>query len=89
MPAGSNISMSNDVITAIESGRKIQAIKLLRADAGLGLKEAKEKIESYINSQPELKATFDSKRTTLNLSQQQFSYILFVVIGLLLAYWLL
>ena len=38
-------NLSEDVVRAIESGKKIQAIKHYRAASGVGLKEAKEFIE--------------------------------------------
>ena len=36
------------VIAAIASGRKIEAIKLVREQKGIGLKEAKEWVDAYI-----------------------------------------
>ncbi len=46
------IELSNDVVNAIRSGRKIEAIKLLRAERGLGLKEAKDLVDAYDNEHP-------------------------------------
>lgn len=42
-----NIELEPEVLTALNNGRKIEAIKLLRAKRGLGLKEAKELVDSY------------------------------------------
>jgi ribosomal protein L7/L12 len=39
-----------DVIDALQRGNTIGAIKLLRASTGLGLKEAKEVIDGYLQS---------------------------------------
>ena len=36
-----NSDLSPDIMRAIEAGRKIEAIKLLRAERGIDLKEAK------------------------------------------------
>jgi hypothetical protein len=36
-----NSELSPDIMRAIEAGRKIEAIKLLRAERGIDLKEAK------------------------------------------------
>ena len=36
---------SSAVLQAVDAGRKIEAIKLLREETGLGLKEAKEEID--------------------------------------------
>ena len=42
------------VATALSQGQKIEAIKLLREAHGIGLKEAKDIVEDYIKSRPEL-----------------------------------
>jgi hypothetical protein len=39
--------LPDKVVNALLSGKKIEAIKLLRAAQGLGLKEAKERVEAY------------------------------------------
>ena len=41
------ISLETDVVTALQSGRKIEAIKKLREIRGIGLKESKELVELY------------------------------------------
>ncbi len=40
--------LSPEVVAAIESGRTIEAIKLLRESTGIGLTEAKEAVDAYI-----------------------------------------
>ena len=42
------VKPSENVMQAVRSGRKIAAIKLLREETGLGLKEAKEVIDREI-----------------------------------------
>lgn len=39
-------SFSDDVLAAVDSGRKIEAIKRLREETGLGLKDAKHAIDT-------------------------------------------
>jgi hypothetical protein len=39
-----------EVVAAIESGRRIDAVKLLRESRGLGLAEAKEAVDAYARS---------------------------------------
>ena len=39
-------SFSEDVIAAVDNGRKIEAIKLLREETGLGLADAKHAIDA-------------------------------------------
>jgi hypothetical protein len=40
-----DLEFSDEVIAAVDSGHKIEAIKILREETGLGLKEAKEVID--------------------------------------------
>jgi hypothetical protein len=41
----SDFEISDDVIAAVDAGRKIEAIKILRGATGLGLAEAKDMID--------------------------------------------
>ena len=43
-------AMPETVLTYLRSGRKIDAIKELRASTGMGLKDAKEAVEAYISA---------------------------------------
>jgi CHASE3 domain sensor protein len=40
-----DLEISDDVIAAVDAGRKIEAIKILRAETGLGLAEAKDVVD--------------------------------------------
>lgn len=42
-------------LSALQQGRKIEAIKLVREVEGLGLKEAKDRVEAYVAGDPILK----------------------------------
>ena len=44
----SKIELETEVVEAIESGKKIDAIKKLRELRGLGLKESKELVDLYV-----------------------------------------
>jgi ribosomal protein L7/L12 len=47
MPTGAReVSLPASVLMALQTGNKIQAIKLLREKTGLGLKEAKDAVEA-------------------------------------------
>jgi ribosomal protein L7/L12 len=39
-------SVSEEVLAAVDAGRKIEAIKILREETGLGLKEAKQVVDA-------------------------------------------
>ncbi len=45
----SDMQISDRVLDAIDQGRKVEAIKILREETGLGLKEAKEIVDSIDN----------------------------------------
>lgn len=45
--------LSPDVVKALHAGRKIEAIKMLRAQRGLDLAEAKEQVDLYISEHPQ------------------------------------
>ncbi len=45
-------------IAALRQGNKIEAIKIVRAERGLGLKEAKDAVDAYAGQDPQLKAAF-------------------------------
>ena len=50
-----NQDLPNEAITALERGSKIEAIKCVRIAHKIGLKEAKEAVELFIESNPDLK----------------------------------
>lgn len=41
-------------ITALWAGQRIEAIKVVRSEQNIGLKEAKEQVDAYIRTQPAL-----------------------------------
>ena len=53
-----------EVVAAIHAGRKIDAIKQLRAEHNIGLKEAKEIVDAYIEGHPGLEKTRGPKTET-------------------------
>jgi uncharacterized membrane protein YukC len=53
----SNTELEPDVIAELNIGRKIEAIKKLRALLNIGLKEAKKLIDNYVSLHPELDVT--------------------------------
>lgn len=53
----SNTELEPDVIAELNNGRKIEAIKKLRASRNIGLKEAKELVDNYVSLHPELDVT--------------------------------
>lgn len=77
--------MTAAVLEALKNGRKIQAIKQLRNDSALGLKEAKELIEAYVNEHAEVKEAFEANKPS-GLSQEHTLQIIIIVIVLIVVY---
>ena len=48
--------LSAEAIAALRRGNKIEAIKLVRVERSLGLKEAKDAVEDYLSGQPDLQS---------------------------------
>ena len=74
-----NEELDVDVIDAIQSGQKIQAIKLLRERRNIGLKEAKEVVDSYIVQNPDIQITYKE-----NANKFPIIFIVFVIIAIAL-----
>jgi ribosomal protein L7/L12 len=51
-------TLSVAAISALHRGNKIEAIKLVRKERGIELKEAKDVVDEYVRTQPSLQATF-------------------------------
>jgi ribosomal protein L7/L12 len=54
MPSVSRVELPAQAVSALQAGNKIEAIKLVRVAAGLGLKDAKDLVERYVATQPGL-----------------------------------
>jgi ribosomal protein L7/L12 len=57
--ARENTPLSSAVLDQLLAGQKIEAIKLLRNETGIGLKDAKDAVERVILARPELKERID------------------------------
>jgi len=73
-------SLPPDVVDAMQRGRKIEAIRLLRDHTGMGLKEAKEAVEASADGFPQLAPGSGSN------GLGRFVLFLVVVVGAALAY---
>lgn len=75
------MNFTQAVIDEIKQGKKIQAIKLLREENGVGLKEAKIAVETYISTHPDIQEAFESN-TSEGLSQERMLQIIILVIAI-------
>ncbi len=55
-----------DAVAVLETGNKIEAIKIVREKHGLGLKESKDLVDAYLRAHPELAARADAIRSEQN-----------------------
>ena len=69
-------------IAALHQGRKIEAIKVVRETTGLGLKDAKNLVESYISSRPDLQMNFAAAQSQ---SMRIFLLVLALIVALVAA----
>ena len=74
-PTSNTNDFPAEVVAAIQSGRKLHAIKLLREVRGVGLKEAKHAVEAYMQANPSPIQPSDSSGGTL------FYIVLFLAIA--------
>jgi ribosomal protein L7/L12 len=87
LKTGAASTLSVAAISALHQGNKIEAIKILREERNIGLKDAKDAVEDYIRSQPALQSSFAAAQAETKRSVQRWLVLLF---GLaILAYYLL
>ena len=67
------------VVAALRKGQKIEAIKILRQESGIGLKEAKDSVDRYVLSDPLL-------RRPMHLAQEKSrrGCLLWLIVGIAL-----
>ena len=64
--------LSADVLAALRANRKIEAIKLLREQRDLGLKEAKHIVDTYIAKHPSSSAV-RSRQSEIGIARLLFA----------------
>ncbi len=80
-----NNEIPAEAIAALESGNKIEAIKIVRVSRGCGLKESKDLVESYLREHPGLQQRFSAIQTEQN--KGAFMKLLFLaLIAVFIAY---
>lgn len=66
-------------IAALQKGNKIEAIKLVRVERNLGLKEAKDYVEDHVRRDPSLKRKMEEVQAE---AQKGFVFWLVVILAL-------
>lgn len=81
-PTSQPPSLPPEAISHLHNGRMIEALKIVRQAEGLPLKEAKYRIDSYIQSQPSLRSVMAAKRTEAKVASVRW----LVIVGCILAF---
>ncbi|NOS98404.1 MAG: hypothetical protein HOP25_08030 [Methylotenera sp.] len=76
------VKLSEKAVDALKQGRMIEAIKLTRVASKVGLKEANEQVEAYLQLHPEI--TVQKSQ----LSQESSIRFIIILIGAALLFWL-
>jgi len=53
-------AFSQTALAALEQGNTIEAIKIVRLERGLGLKESKDLVDAYLKSRPDLQRRLEA-----------------------------
>jgi hypothetical protein len=67
-------------VAALSQGRKIDAIRIVREERRIGLKEAKDLVEQYVQGQPALQRKIAMAQSESN---RRFAFWLFLAFALL------
>lgn len=74
------MQLSSVVIALLQQGKKIDAIKVLREEQHIGLKEAKDAVDAYCTQHPDLIPAGSSGKSV--------SWIFYIIVAAaLIAYW--
>jgi len=76
-----------DAAGALTSGRSIDAIKAVRQAEGLGLLEAKLRIEAAVRGNPALKAQYEASRADMKRRLIRWVLVIDVLIIAAVAWW--
>jgi ribosomal protein L7/L12 len=79
--------LSSRAIAALHRGSKIEAIKIVRQERNIGLKEAKDAVEQYLSSQPSLQTSLAAARK--EAGRRALNWLVAIIALAILAYYLL
>jgi ribosomal protein L7/L12 len=78
--------LSGAALDALQQGKVIEAIKLVRTEQSLGLKEAKDVVDAYVRTHPESQ---DALRRASDEGKRKLGFWLGIAIGTGLLAWFL
>lgn len=86
LKTSSSLPLSTAAIAALQRGNKIEAIKIVREERKIGLKEAKDAVDNYLQGQPALQSTL--ARAQAETKRSALRWLFALALGLLAAYFL-
>ena len=76
--------LPENAIVALENGSKIEAIKYVREHQGVGLKEAKDLVEQFIETNPGVKSSMHA--ANVKSAKVSFRWLIVIVLVGIAAY---
>lgn len=58
-----NISIPSDAVSALENGNKVEAVRIIRDEAWITLKQATVAADAFLDANPEIKAKFHERQS--------------------------
>ncbi len=77
-------SLSSAAIAALHQGNKIEAIKIVREQRNIGLKEAKDAVDDYVRSQPVLQSSLAAAQSVAK--RKALFWLVALIVLALIAY---
>lgn len=79
--------LSIAAISALHRGNKIDAIKIVREERNIGLKQAKDAVEDYVRSKPDLQSAFAAAQA--GTQRSALRWLAMLIVPAILAYYFL
>jgi ribosomal protein L7/L12 len=76
-----------EAVSALHRGNKIEAIKIVREQQGVDLKEAKQRVEQFLRAEPSVQASFAEMRARSGQSALWWVAAIIGVIAVLVYLW--
>ena len=70
-------------VSALQNGKLIEAIRIVREAHGIGLKDAKDTVDRYLDAEPLIRSRFDAANAESRRSALLWALALALVIGLI------
>ena len=85
---GRDVALPQEAVSALWRGNVIEAIKFVRVQHNIGLKEAKNQVDAYLRSQPSLKNKMNAAQAEAREGFMRW-LVVFLLIGAAAGYWLM